>query len=206
MTLPRPSARFLRLGFAVAVAAAIAAGPALAQDRKAGSAMLPKGYQGLGVSSNEPIQFEAESLEVRDQDQMAVFSGNVVVRQKDTVLKTDRLTVYYEGGQAAQAGQGQDAAGAAAAATGQQQIRRLEATGKVLVTSGPQTASGDSAVFDTKANTIVVSGNVVLTQGDNVIRGPKLLIDINTSKARMEGGRVQMLIEPKSLQQSKSTN
>ncbi len=81
-------------------------------------------------------------------------------------------------------------------------MRRLEATGKVLVTSGPQTASGENAVFDTKANTIVLTGNVVLTQGDNVIRGPRLVVDIDSGKARMEGGRVQMLIEPKSLQQN----
>ena len=45
----------------------------------------------------------------------------------------------------------------------------------------------------------LLTGNVVLTQGDNVIRGAKLLIDINTSQAKMLGGRVQMLIAPKSL-------
>ncbi len=70
---------------------------AFAQERKSGSGSLPNSYQGLGVSSDDPIQFEAESLEVREQDQMALFTGNVVVRQKDTVLKTDKLTVYYEG-------------------------------------------------------------------------------------------------------------
>ncbi len=173
---------------------------ALAQERKSGSGTLPNAYQGLGVSSNDPIQFEAESLEVREQDQMALFTGNVVVRQKNTVLKTDKLTVYYEG---SVQGQAKPADGAAApAGQGAQQVRRLEATGKVLVTSGPQTASGENAVFDTKANTIVLTGNVVLTQGDNVIRGPRLVVDIDSGKARMEGGRVQMLIEPKSLQQN----
>jgi lipopolysaccharide export system protein LptA len=115
---------------------------------------------------------------------MAIFSGNVVVRQKDTVLKTARLTVTYAGEDAQQ---------------GAQQVKKLEADGSVLVTSGPQTASGDQAVFDTEANTIVVTGNVVLTQGANVIRGPRLVIDIDSGQAKMAGGRVQMLIEPKSL-------
>lgn len=182
-------------GLAAALVLAVI-GTAGAQERKSGSGVLPNAYQGLGVSSDDPIQFEAESLEVREQDQMALFTGNVVVRQKNTVLKTDKLTVYYEG--SAQGG-GQQAA---PAGQGAQQVRRLEASGKVLVTSGPQTASGENAVFDTKANTIVVTGNVVLTQGDNVIRGPRLVVDINSGKARMEGGRVQMLIEPKSLRQS----
>jgi lipopolysaccharide export system protein LptA len=100
------------------------------------------------------------------------------------VLKTSRLTVTYAGEQST---------------AGNQQVQRLEAEGKVLVSSGPQTASGDRATFDTEANTIVVSGNVVLTQGGNVIRGGSLTIDINTGQAKMAGGRVQMLIEPRSL-------
>jgi lipopolysaccharide export system protein LptA len=170
--------------------ALLAVSPVAAQeaapDKARQSAKLPKAFEGLGVSSSDPIQFEAEQLEVREQDRVAIFSGNVVVRQKDTVLKTARLTVTYAG---------EDAT------AGAQQVKKLEADGSVLVTSGPQTASGDAAVFDTEANTIVVTGNVVLTQGANVIRGPRLVIDIDSGQARMTGGRVQMLIEPKSLRE-----
>lgn len=172
-----------------AVMALALALPVAAQEKARQSAKLPKAFEGLGVSSNDPIQFEAESLEVREQDRMAIFSGNVVVRQNDTVLKTATLTVTYAG---------------EANTTGAQQVKKLEAAGSVFVTSGPQTASGDNAVFDTEANTIVVTGNVVLTQGANVIRGPKLTIDINSGQAKMAGGRVQMLIEPKSLQDKSS--
>lgn len=169
------------------------ADPAAAQTQKR-TGTMSNAFQGLGVSSDEPINFEAESLEVRDQDAMAIFSGNVVVRQNDTVLKTAKLTVFYE----------RDESGSASAEQQQQQqqVRRLEAEGDVLVTSGPQTASGNAAIFDTKAETITVTGNVVLTQGDNVIRGPRLVIDVASGQAKMEGGRVQMLIEPKSLQQA----
>lgn len=185
---------------AVLLLSLAAATGAVAQEKPRQSAKLPNTYEGLGVASDEPIQFEAESLEVRETESMAVFTGNVVVRQNQTVLKTDRLVVYYTG-QAANAAQAAGATGAAAGPGGAQQVRRLEAAGSVLVTSGPQTASGDQAVFDTAAETIVLTGNVVLTQGANVIRGPRLVINIATSQARMEGGRVQMLIEPKSLGQ-----
>jgi len=173
-----------RVAVAGIVLIAIAAVPALAAEQ---TAKLPtSSYQGLGMASNQPIQFESEQLEVHDQDKTAVFTGHVIVRQGETVLKTDRLIVYYEG--SAAGGEGQ-----------QQQVRRIDAEGNVLVTSTNQTASGDKGTFDTAANTILLTGNVVLTQGDNVIRGPKLLIDVNTSQAKMLGGRVQMLIAPKSL-------
>ncbi|WP_181708636.1 LptA/OstA family protein [Chthonobacter rhizosphaerae] len=196
--------RIGRVALAAAVAGLASAAPAAAQTEQKAQTEQPaqqapqrqtgtlsNAFEGLGVAGDQPIQFEAESLEVRERDRMAVFTGNVVVRQQDTVLKTASLTVYYEG---------------EAPGEGAQQVRRLEANGKVLVTSGPQTASGDNAVFDTKAKTIVVSGNVVLTQGDNVIRGPRLVINIDSGQAKMEGGRVQMLIEPKSLQRDASGN
>lgn len=171
-----------RISLAGALVAALVAAPALAAEQSA--KLPPSAYKGLGMNSNEPIQFESEQLEVHDQDRTAVFTGHVIVRQGPTVLKTDLLTVHYVGGQVGD---------------GTQQVSRLDAQGNVLVTSTEQTASGDAATFDTTANTILLTGNVVLTQGDNVIRGAKLLIDIDSGQAKMLGGRVQMLIAPKSL-------
>lgn len=175
------------------LAALIASGATAAAQTPADGARsrtdtMPNAFQGLGMGSDKPIQFEAEALEVRDQENQAIFTGNVVVKQEQTVLKSERLVVFYapraEGTPATQGGR---------------QVERLEASGKVLVTSGPMTASGDNGTFDTAANTIVLTGSVVLTQGENVIRGPRLVVDVNTGQARMEGGRVQMLIEPNSI-------
>lgn len=190
MTVPTRRNSFLRRAVtAGAVLAALVASPALGAEQ---TAKLPSSsYQGLGMASNQPIQFESEQLEVHDQDKTAVFTGHVIVRQGETVLKTDRLVVFYEG---SPTGEGTPTG------EGAQQVKRLEAEGNVLVTSANQTASGERGTFDTAANTILLTGNVVLTQGDNVIRGPKLLIDVNTSQAKMLGGRVQMLIAPKSLE------
>lgn len=171
----------LFLGLAAALGAA---SPAAAQEeeRASGTGTLPQSFGALGVGAGGPIQIEAESLQVRDQDQVAVFSGDVIARQDETVLKADRLEVYYAG----------------EAGSGAQEIRRLEAVGNVLVSAGAQTASGDRATFDNGAQTITLAGNVVLTQGANVIRGPELVINLGTGEAAMQGGRVQMLIEPSS--------
>ncbi len=184
MTVRTPHSSFLRKAAMAGVLITLVFRPAYAAEQ---TAKLPATtYQGLGMSSDQPIQFESEQLEVHDQDKTAIFTGHVIVRQGTTVLKTDRLVVFYQGSPTGE---------------GPQQVSRLEAKGNVLVTSPTQTASGDNGVFDTAANTIVLTDNVVLTQGDNVIRGPKLQIDINTSQAKMIGAgtRVQMLIAPKSL-------
>ena len=63
------------------------------------------------------------------------------------------------------------------------------------VTQKDQVVTGESAVFDTKTNLVTMLGGVVLTQGQNVLRGDRLLVDMTTGVSRVESdsGRVQGL-------------
>ncbi|MDB5580226.1 MAG: OstA-like protein, partial [Bradyrhizobium sp.] len=78
---------------------------------------------------------------------------------------------------------------------GSSSIRRLEARGSVVVTQKDQVVTGETAVFDTKANSVTMLGGVVLTKGKNVLRGDRLVVDMTTGVSRVEGGRVQGLFE-----------
>jgi len=75
----------------------------------------------------------------------------------------------------------------ASAAPNAQNIRRIEARGDVIVVSKDQNATGDLGVYDLPAKTITLTGNVVLTQGKNVIHGEKLIVDTVTGNAHVEG-------------------
>jgi lipopolysaccharide export system protein LptA len=75
-------------------------------------------------------------------------------------------------------------------------VSRIEAGPAVTVTSGDQSATGSSMVLDMGQEVITMSGNVVLTQGPNVVRGERLIVNLQTKQGRMEGGRVQTLITP----------
>jgi lipopolysaccharide export system protein LptA len=75
----------------------------------------------------------------------------------------------------------------------QQQIRRIEATGGVLVTQKEQNAAGDSGIFDMPSNTVTLNGNVVVTHGKDVVRGQRLVVDLGTGVSRIDGGRVDAL-------------
>src|SRR5699024_5088784 len=58
---------------------------------------------GVKLSGDEPIQIESDKLEVRENENVAVFSGNVSVVQGKTLLKSGKMTVHYtqgEGGSA----------------------------------------------------------------------------------------------------------
>ena len=78
---------------------------------------------------------------------------------------------------------------------GSSSIRRLEARGSVVVTQKDQVVTGETAVFDTKANLITMIGGIVLTQCKNVLRGDRLLVDMTTGVSRVESdsGKVQGL-------------
>ena len=78
---------------------------------------------------------------------------------------------------------------------------RLEATGNVYFVTPEQTIRGDRATYDTASGVIVVTGDVILTQGENVMTGGRLTYNIRTEAARIEGGsadRVQGVFYPES--------
>jgi lipopolysaccharide export system protein LptA len=160
---------------------------------------VPNALQGFSKNRDQPVKIDSASLEVRDKDKMATFSGDVHLSQGDTTLSCKTLVVYYEDHsrsatlKAAQPGPG-----------GQQQIRRLEAKGGVTVNQKDQTATGSTGVFDMKTNTVTLSGNVVVTQGQNVLRGERLIVDLTSGVSRVEGGRVQGLFLPHSQQDTRA--
>jgi lipopolysaccharide export system protein LptA len=130
---------------------------------------------------NEPIRIASLSLEVRDRSKMATFSGNVRIRQGEFDLSSDTLVVFYD--------DQKNAAGVVevAATDDRPQIRRMEARGSVVVTQKHQRAASDRADFDMLSNTVTLSGNVIVTRCDNMLRGQRLIIDMTTGVSRMEG-------------------
>ncbi len=190
------------LGTAAFALALIAANGAHAQGAVSG---VPNAMQGFSQNRDQPIQIEAASLEMRDKKKEATFAGNVKVVQGDTTMTSKTLVVFYESssGQQAAPAQPANAKGAKSApmqsATpgpgGSSSIKRLEAKGSVVVTQKDQVVTGETAIFDTKANLITMVGGVVLTQCKNVLRGDRLLVDMTTGVSRVESdsGRVQGL-------------
>ena len=186
--------------FAVVVAATVLAGAtvlprvsALAQQGP------PNALQGFSANRDKPVNIKAASLEVRDKEKVATFSGDVHVVQGDTDMRCKTLVVYYEdssnkdGVKAAQPGP-----------AGNGQIRRMEARGNVVVTQKDQIATGERGDFDMRTNTVVLSGKVVVTKGHDVLRGERLIVNLTDGVSRMEGGRVEALFEPKSNSEQKS--
>ena len=196
-----PSRSLATAAFALAL---IASGNVRAQGAMSG---VPNAMQGFSQNRDQPIQIEAASLEMRDKKKEATFAGNVKVVQGDTTMTSKSLVVFYDSGPAAAPAtptpalaKGSKSAPMQAASPGpggSSSIRRLEAKGSVVVTQKDQVVTGETAIFDTKANLITMTGGVVLTQCKNVLRGDRLLVDMTTGVSRVESdsGRVQGMFD-----------
>jgi lipopolysaccharide export system protein LptA len=174
----------------------------------------PNALQGFSQNRDEPVHIEAGTLEVRDKDKVATFSGNVRVKQGDVGMRCKTLVVFYEqdetdgkaddkSNSAAKAPEGKPMQAATPGPGGNQKIKRLEARGGVVVTQKEQTATGELGIFDMASSTVTLTGNVVMTQGQNVLKGDKLVVNMTTGVSRVESGkngegRVQGLFLPSS--------
>ena len=146
---------------AAAVAGGLAIGPA-AFGQGAGSALK-------GHDTDAPVDVAADRIEVQDRADRAIFSGNVEVRQGQLRLSTARLTVAYANQQGIE-------------------INRLEASGGVVLRSPSETARSRFAIYDLNARLVTMIGAVTLTRGQSHVQGGRLVLDLDTGRAVMDGG------------------
>ena len=125
------------------------------------------------------IEITALSLTVTDTSRTASFAGGVQARQGDFRLAAPTLVATYSGRLGLD---GLQTPGARDVT-----LRTIRATGPVKVTSANDVAAtGQRALYDAPAEKVTLSGNVVLRQGRQIVRGETLSIDLRTGRARVE--------------------
>ena len=171
---------------AAAMLVAVAQGGAQTekQSDKQSDKKLPSLLKMSPQNREQPVRITSATLEVRDKSKMATFKGDVHVTQGETEVRCDELVVFYDD-EKDKSGAKKVASSSPDAARGQQQIRRMEAKGNVVVTQKDQRAVGDRAEFDMRSNTVTLIGNVIITNADNVVRGSRMVVDLTTGIARM---------------------
>lgn len=147
----------------------LAATAAFAQVRQTQPVSALKGH-----NSNAPVDVSADRIEVQDRSDRAIFAGNVHAVQAELSLETPRLTVAYSGGKS---GPNQNV-----------QIHRLDAAGGVVVKSPSETAKGDFGIYDLDRKLITLIGNVQLNREQNQVNGSRLVIDLESGRAVVDGG------------------
>jgi lipopolysaccharide export system protein LptA len=149
----------------------LALGPAVAQA------------PGPPAAGGAPVDVTADQLEMIDAQHLAIYRGNVEAVQNGARLICDVLNVYFDGKAAPGAAPKPAAPGLAVGPGGGQDwgsVQKLVAEGHVFYVSQTQTVRGEHAVYDLDPDVITMTGDVVIVQGANVVKGDKLVIQVKT--------------------------
>jgi lipopolysaccharide export system protein LptA len=154
--------RLKTISLAATVAAALLAGPAAAQ---------------LATNSNAPVDITADELETQNNACTSIWRGHAEALQDNARLRADVLTADFE----VKGGAGGGRSG------GCGDLLRLRADGSVYYVTPTQKVHGDNAIYVAADDTLTVTGDVVATQGQNVLRGTKMVFNTRTGQGHMEG-------------------
>lgn len=141
-----------------------------------GAALLSTGHGGDAAQaqalanhdSNAPVSVSAASIEAQDRADRVLITGDVRVTQAGLTLTAERMTVAYS-------------------RTSGTEINRIDATGGVTVAKGDESARGNVAIYDLDQRIITLVGNVELRQAGNNLRGGRLVLDLNSGRATVDG-------------------
>ena len=129
---------------------------------------------GLSVDTSAAIEISADSLSIDQDTSTAVFDGNVIIGQGDLRITAGRVEVVY----------GNDTT----------KIARLLASGGVTFVTTTEAAEAQQADYDITTGLLVLTGEVLLTQGASAISAGRMVINVTDGTALMDG-RVRTILQ-----------
>ena len=143
----------------------------------------------LAPSSNGPIDITADNGTLVNSTCEATWSGAAEALQGNSRLRANVIKAFLKKKPPSGAGQSGAAHSSAAAAGNPSDCgatQRIEADGNVFYVTPDQVAHGDHAVYSADADQIVMTGNVIVVQGKNVVRGDKMTIHVQTREVTID--------------------
>jgi len=120
------------------------------------------------VDSSYPIEITSDSVETFTKENLILFKGNVMARQKDMVIYADSLeAVIIEDGKG---------------------IEKVIADGRVKIQQGVRVASCQKAIFYNLDKRVVLTGDPKVWEGDNIVSGEEIIFDIEQNRVEVKGG------------------
>jgi lipopolysaccharide export system protein LptA len=132
---------------------------------------VPKAANGFGFSttSRAPIDITSDTVEASQKENSVTFKGNVVAKQEDITLYANTVVVYYN--------------------PDTKKLKEIMAVGNVRIVQLDRRATGQKATFQQDANKVTFEGDAVLREGENVIRGERIIYYVDEGRSVVEGGK-----------------
>ncbi len=122
------------------------------------------------VLAADPVKITADRFVVDDAARLATFTGNVVVIRRDMTVWAPEVVVDYGD-------------------NGPSDIKSFVASGGVRIKTTTQDATGDRAIYDPRAETLKLTGNVMVVNATSTVASPDLFLDLNADTSTFTGGK-----------------
>ncbi len=123
----------------------------------------------VGAVEKDPVNITADQFVVDDAASVATFTGKVVVKRNSLTVWAPKVVVEY-------------------GAEGPSSIKSFVASGGVRIKTDEQDATGDFAIYDPVAQTLKITGHVMVINSSSTVGGPDLVIDLKTNRTVFSGG------------------
>lgn len=155
----------------------VAQGCVLVSILLAANSLAPAG-ESAEKGKKEPIFITSDQMEVDRKKNTISYKGRVVTVQGEMTMKSEKLTAYYH--------------------PDMKQLKEVIAEGKVQVTQGDRVATGTKAAYNNQDQTIILTGNPAVRQGNSQVSGSRITVFIGQDRSVVEGGnqRVRVTIFP----------
>jgi len=138
------------------------------EKEKAKQGTPPEDKESKVVDKSQPIDITSDKVEAYWKENLIIFRGNVVARQKDMVIYADSLeAVTIEEGKG---------------------IDRVTAGGNVKIQQGFRVANCQKAIFYNLDQKMVLTGDPKVSEGENIVSGDEIIVDIDKNRVEVKGG------------------
>lgn len=148
--------------------------------------LMPSSLLALSTDRDQPIEVEADSLEIRDTENISIYSGNVRLDQGSLSLRSDRLVIYFND---------------------QNELTLMELSGSPATfrqlndEQQEMIGQADQLEYREAESSLILLGNAKFNHNGDTIESN--MIRINTENENIQAGgldsndRVKMLIQPR---------
>ena len=153
---------------------------------KPGKEFLPEPGAKKLMNAGQPVDITSDRVETFSKDNLILFKGNVMARQKDIVIYADSIeAIVFEDGKG---------------------IERIVADGNVKIQQGLRVANCQKAIFYNLDQKVILTGNPRIQEGDSVVSGEEIVFDIELNRVEVKGGpggRGKAKIDPGEIEKSR---
>jgi lipopolysaccharide export system protein LptA len=120
--------------------------------------------------NREPIVVTSDRMEADELGKTVTFIGGVTLKKENMTLTSDELVVYYDDVDKA--------------------VREIEAQGNVVVRQEGRVALANKAVYHSKEEKIVLTGEPRIIENENQLGGERITMFMRSERSLVESGNV----------------